>query len=301
MANRYEKLDQFLNDAFRGSPNTLEANETKIEIITNLRQMYDELIESGMSEEEALTKACDSLGNPAEIFGSMDGAGRSTGGAGYFNRGGDWDIRTESSAPDKRSVHPKKPPASPFRPLVITLGVLLCALCWLPTVILAVNGVTEHGWIAAPVLGSVALGVLCFIYAGCMRIGVSAKTRLHYFFIGLGVACEIACAVPILLYAELNEGLALSLLFTLIAAGIVLIVMGAMIPTDKWDNDEVEKKETKSPLDKSISLMIVAIYLLLSFMTGAWAVTWLVFLIGSAVRTLISAILDLNEHKEGHE
>lgn len=298
MANRYEKLDQFLNDAFRDSPNTLEANEVKIEIITNLRQMYDDLMESGMSEAEALAKTCDSLGNPAEIFGSM-------GDSGYFDNarhmGTEANPQAEpNTAPKTETARHPKPPASPFRSLVITLGILLCALCWLPTVLFAVNDTTE-GWIAAPVLISVALGVLCFIYAGCMRVGVSLKTRLHYLFIGLGVACEIACASPIIMVTESqNWGLGLSMLFALVAAGIILIVVGAVIPTDKWDSTEEEKK-AKSPLDRAMGLMVLAVYLLLSFITGAWAVTWIVFLIGSAVRTLISAISDLKSQEGGND
>lgn len=289
MANRYEKLDQFLDDAFRGSPNTLEANETKIEIITNLRQMYDDLTGSGMSEEEALSKTCDSLGNPAEIFEGMDRTD------GAYNRPGNPSDNGGGSgipytAPYSGPALPPKPPVSPFRPLVITLGVLLCVLCWLPTAIMAVNGVAE-GWIAAPILPAIALGVFCFIYAGCMRVGASAKTRLHYLLIGLGVACEIACAFPTILFLE-NETLGVTLLLTLIGAGIVLIIMGAVIPTDKWDNSKAAKQQ-KTPLDRSITLLTLAIYLLLSFVTGAWAVTWLVWLIGASVRTLISAVFEL--------
>lgn len=281
MANRYEKLDKFLDDAFKGSPNTPEACETKIEIFSNLRQMYDDLIQSGLSEDEALAKTCDSLGDPAEIFENMGSSDDSA-----------EEIVIPDPPPTPGRDLPPKPPASPFRSLVITLGVLLCALCWLPTVLFAVNDTTE-GWIAAPILISVALGVLCFIYAGCMRVGVSGKTRMHYFFIGLGVACEIACAAPVIMVTETeNWGLGLSMLFTLVAAGIILIVVGAVIPTDKWDSSEADKTP-KSPLERSIGLMVLAIYLLLSFITGAWAVTWIVFLIGSAVRTLIAAIGDL--------
>lgn len=290
MSNRYEKLDNFLNDAFRGSPNTLEANELKVEIATNLRQMYDELLASGLSEEEALARTCDSLGSPEELFGSQTQDSYRTDAtlAGSYYR-----------QPAPTHTRPIKPPASPLRPLVITIGILLCALCWLPTAILAVSGVENAGWIAAPILPLVSLGVFCFIYAGSMRLGASLKTKLHYAFIGLGVGCEISCAVPVML---LQGRIGVSLLLILVGLGIVLIVGGAMIPTDKWDSDGVdpEEKRPETPLEKSIWLITLAVYLLVSFLTEAWAVTWILFLIGSAIKSLIRSVLDLKKENENN-
>ncbi|MGM9681495.1 MAG: permease prefix domain 1-containing protein [Eubacteriales bacterium] len=288
MANRYEKLDNFLNDAFKGSPNTLEANELKVEIATNLRQMYDELLASGLSEEEALARTCDSLGSPEELFGSHT--------QGEFAA---YSSASPGFQPYTAPAKPMKPPASPLRSLIITLGILLCALCWLPTAIMAVSGVENGGRIASPILPMVSLGVFCFIYAGSMRLGASLKTKLHYTLIALGVGCEISCAVPVMI---LQGSIGVSLLLVLVGLGIVLIVGGAMIPTDKWDSEGIDpdEKRTETPLEKSITLIVVAIYLLVSFLTGAWAVTWILFLIGSAVKSLIRSILDLKKENENN-
>lgn len=306
MTNKYERLDAFLEKAFEGSPNSPEACETKIEITTNLRQEYDDLLASGIDEDEALTRTCDSLGDISELFGkkSEDGAKRS-----------EESEKSEDFVPshpsftsytdDRREKHPKKPPVSPFRQLVITSGVLLCALCWVPTVLFSVNG-HEGSYIAAPVLISVALGVMLFIVSGSMRVGVSILHRLHYFLIGLGVACEIACAAPLLIVGE-DTTLGLSLLFILIALGIVLIVGGAMIPCDKYgdgdgdndDSDDERESDNTPPIYRPIKRLIVALmlisYFVVSFSTGAWAVTWLIFLIGGAVDNLALAIIKLAE------
>lgn len=294
MSNRYEKLDHFLNDAFNGTPNTLEANELKVEIATNLRQMYDELLASGLSEEDALAQTCDSLGSPEELFGTQSqktcpNHSASTG----FEKD---TYYTLTPTPAK----PIKPPVSPLRPLVITIGVLLCALCWLPTAILAVSGMENAGWIAAPILPLVSLGVFCFIYAGSMRLGASLKTKLHYALIGLGVGCEISCAVPVMI---LQGNIGVTLLLILVGLGIILIVGGAMIPTDKWDSEGVdpEEKHSETPLEKSITLITLAVYLLLSFLTGAWAVTWILFLIGSAIKSLIRSVLDLKRENQNDD
>lgn len=294
MTNKYERLDAFLEKAFEGSPNSPEACETKIEITTNLRQEYDDLLASGIDEEEALSRTCDSLGDISELFGRKEEKSEND----HQNDQNDQNDKNDKN--ERRSARPK-PPVSPFRQLVITLGVLLCALCWVPTVLFSVNGY-EGGFIAAPVLISVALGVMLFIFAGSMRVGVSIATRLHYFLIGLGVACEIACAAPLLILSG-DTTFGLTMLFILIALGIVLIVGGAMIPCDKYDDDDDDDDgddriaDNTPPIYKPIKSLIVALmlisYFVVSFATGAWAITWLIFLIGTAVDDLVLAIIKL--------
>lgn len=296
MTNKYERLDAFLEKAFEGSPNSPEACETKIEITTNLRQEYDDLLASGVDEEEALSRTCDSLGDISELFGKKETKSESD----HQNDQNDQNNKYgQNDRNERRSARPK-PPVSPFRQLVITLGVLLCALCWVPTVLFSVNGY-EGGFIAAPVLISVALGVMLFIFAGSMRVGVSLATRLHYFLIGLGVACEIACAAPLLILSG-DTTFGLTMLFILIALGIVLIVGGAMIPCDKYDDDDGDDNDDRvedntPPIYKPIKSLIVALmlitYFVVSFATGAWAITWLIFLIGTAVDDLVLAIIRL--------
>lgn len=317
MTNKYERLDAFLEKAFEGSPNSPEACETKIEITTNLRQEYDDLLASGIDEDEALTRTCDSLGDITELFGTAKSVPDAPNvqqienGQNYKNY---QNYQNRQAGQNQKRSTRKKPPVSPFRQLVVTLGVLLCALCWVPTVLLSVNG-HEGSYIAAPVLISVALGVMFFIVSGSMRVGVSISHRLHYFLIGLGVACEIACAAPLLIVGE-DTTLGLSLLFILIALGVVLIVGGAMIPCDKYgdcdnddgddndDNDECDDDDTPPiyrPIKRLIVTLMLISYFVVSFATGAWAVTWLIFLIGGAVDDLALAIIKLAAEGKGEK
>ena len=62
------------------------------------------------------------------------------------------------------------------------------------------------------------------------------------------------------------------------------------------------RQETKSPeneLKKSVSGLIwamgIAAYFILSFLTRAWYITWVMFLIIPAVQGLVSAVMDLKE------
>ena len=49
--------------------------------------------------------------------------------------------------------------------------------------------------------------------------------------------------------------------------------------------------------------LIVALYLIISFLTGAWHITWIIFLIGGAVDSLLKAVLDYKDWNdlEGEE
>lgn len=297
MNERYRKLDEFLDSAFRGTPNTVEANEIKLDIAANLRQQYDELIASGTSEEEAFAQTCDSLGDPAELFG-IDGSA-----AGESNAAGD--TVTQSRPPLPRVG---------LRRLLLTVGIFLCAACWLPTAILAVCGASE-GWIAAPLFLVAAAGVFCIIYSGTFRPG-GGQDRLRNLLVALGVAAEIFCVLPVLV---LPGGVGVALMLVLIVLGVGLIIAGGLFrgtsqngenndeppidPVEKGTNATMSKAGTAASAEKSAAcassgdtaqkernrpvplwrrclwLGILGLYLLLSFLTGAWSVTWILFLV----------------------
>ena len=116
----------------------------------------------------------------------------------------------------------------------------------------------------------------------------------------VAIAMYILCAVPLIILSELGaDTLGLCLTLALVATATYLMVI-----TGKKDDDEEEKEEApdKSPqkqLKKSIGSLIWAIglaaYFILSFATGAWYITWILFPIIGCVDGLIDAIIDLKE------
>jgi hypothetical protein len=44
-------------------------------------------------------------------------------------------------------------------------------------------------------------------------------------------------------------------------------------------------------------MVVVVLYLAVSFLTGAWGISWLIFLIGAALDQILRAIFDLMEEK----
>jgi hypothetical protein len=61
---------------------------------------------------------------------------------------------------------------------------------------------------------------------------------------------------------------------------------------------EVEKMEGKVKLYSGIIwAVLVAIYLIVSFLTDAWSVTWIILVLGVVVQRVISLLSQLKEQK----
>ena len=123
-----------------------------------------------------------------------------------------------------------------------------------------------------------------------------AKKLLRAIAIGLYILCPIPLFV---LSGMWNMGIpGLCGTLTLLAVATVLIILGAKKATE---NADVEPGTPQSALAKSINGLIwaigLAIYFIVSFLTGAWYITWVIFPITAAVQGLVKAILDLKEGK----
>ena len=111
----------------------------------------------------------------------------------------------------------------------------------------------------------------------------------------IAVGLYILCPLPLIVLGEMGMGVfGLCGLLCFVAAATVLIILGAK----KSGSDSHEKEnddEPKSELGKSISSLIwamgLAVYLIVSFLTMAWHVTWVIFPILGAVNALACAMI----------
>ena len=119
-----------------------------------------------------------------------------------------------------------------------------------------------------------------------------AKKLLRAIAVGL----YILCPLPLIVLGEIGMdtfGLCGTLCF--VAVATVLIILGSK----KTDNDSGQKdndaEEPKSELGKSVSSLVwaigLAVYLIVSFLTMAWHVTWVIFPILGAVNALVCALI----------
>ncbi len=114
----------------------------------------------------------------------------------------------------------------------------------------------------------------------------------------IAIVLYILCALPLIVLGDIGfDNLGLCLTLAMVAWATYL-----MIITGKKDNnghEEKESKKIKHPLKESIGNIIwvggLILYFALSFYSGAWNITWLLFPIMACARGLSDAIIDLVE------
>lgn len=121
-----------------------------------------------------------------------------------------------------------------------------------------------------------------------------------------GVVLLILSMVPLIAADELigtdrAEGIAVCLMFIICAIGIAFIIAYAASRPKNANQNKTENidKTEPNPVVKSINSAIwsvgTVIYFIVSFATGAWVITWLIFLITDAVTEVVKAYFDMKE------
>ena len=111
----------------------------------------------------------------------------------------------------------------------------------------------------------------------------------------------IIAAIPLILLSEFGlDIVGLCITITIVAVATTLIILGSKKEKDEEKETYAEKYATpQSELEKSISQLIgtigLAAYFIVSFLTGAWYITWIIFPLTGAVKGLVKAIEDLKE------
>jgi len=116
------------------------------------------------------------------------------------------------------------------------------------------------------------------------------------------IALYILCPIPLFVGSQFGlDVLGLCGLLAVVAVATAMMVVSgkkdqAPVPVRELTAQEQQRKSIKT----IINAFGLTVYLLLSFLTGRWTITWLVFPIIAAVWELTKAILDLKEAKK-HE
>lgn len=103
---------------------------------------------------------------------------------------------------------------------------------------------------------------------------------------------------------HLNEGLIISI-FLILCAIPTCILIYYFVSREKQNEkklvfkNEKEENAVKKAIKNIISLLTTCIYLLISFWTMAWHITWLIWLIFAAVMSIVDLLFDLKgDHGE---
>lgn len=115
----------------------------------------------------------------------------------------------------------------------------------------------------------------------------------------VAIALFILCPVPVMILSELGMAvLGVCGTLTFVAAGTVLIILGKKSPAEARHQAQQETHfspsgELRKSVKNLISAIGLALYFIISFATGAWYITWVIFLLIPAIQGLAVACLDL--------
>jgi hypothetical protein len=139
---------------------------------------------------------------------------------------------------------------------------------------------------------------------------VQAHRRRSAIITAIAVMLFILCPVPlIVLGAAGMEILGLTLLFVFVALGTGLLIFNGMSKNETadtendttlgefrtWQQENSESRRKMKALSQALWGLTTVIYLAVSFLSGAWHITWIIFLIAGALEAVLKAVLELRK------
>lgn len=134
----------------------------------------------------------------------------------------------------------------------------------------------------------------------------SQDTPMKKLLRAVAVGLYILCPIPLFVLSEFGmETLGLCGLLTMVAVATVLMILGKKrsgVKDEDYREENFGKRASpRQELRSSVKALVwavgLAIYFILSFVTMAWYITWVIFPIIGAVQGLILACMDLKEAK----
>ena len=115
----------------------------------------------------------------------------------------------------------------------------------------------------------------------------------------VAVGLYILCAVPLIILSEAGYdtlGVISAISIAAVATVAIIIASGGEPHTQKEKDDDEDRNQP--PLQKAINSLVDVLgliaYLFISFQTGAWHITWVIFPIIAALNGIVRAIFDLS-------
>lgn len=117
----------------------------------------------------------------------------------------------------------------------------------------------------------------------------------------VSVCLYILCVIPAILLDN-DWGAVLMFLMVAVATGMLIynsslnkrqVISDGTVAEDfrQWQQANGQKQQVYSAISTVITVLVIAGYFLISFATGAWYITWMIFLIGAAVRKVVKTII----------
>ena len=258
-----EKIAQYMDLYYAGSG---LSEDRRQQLLQEALDLYDSLILEGKSEQESYAQVIAWIGAQAQPVPHSENTQKT-------------DASGEANA------------FTPMGKRICTaIAVMLYILCPIPLILFQnVIGL-------CCLLGMVACGVAIQILAEKFMdtpdpidpISKSLRPILH----ASAVALYVLSPIPLLMF---QNTLGLCCLLGMVAVGVAMQMIAGSGKADI--RPKAEADPLRKSIDSLVGLILLAIYLIVSFRTHAWWITWIIFPIGGAVKDLVLSLAAIGSGK----
>lgn len=120
----------------------------------------------------------------------------------------------------------------------------------------------------------------------------------------IAVSLYILCVIPVLI----GHGSGIIVMFFMIAGATAMLIYNNMTKSpylrreesiaeefQEWRAQSAQQHQLYKSVSSALWAVAVAVYMLISFWTHAWHITWIIFLIAGAINSIIKAFFDLRK------
>ena len=138
------------------------------------------------------------------------------------------------------------------------------------------------------------------------KVENEAARRKSAMLTSIAVMLYILCPLPLIFLSVLGAGhvgvvIGIPTLFIIAAIATGLLIYNSMTKPGyekesdsmveefrEWQADAYERKSLRRAISSALWSLIVVLYFIISFLTFAWHITWIIFIIGTAIESLIN-------------
>jgi hypothetical protein len=141
--------------------------------------------------------------------------------------------------------------------------------------------------------------------SGEKRVESDKGKKRSAIIVAIAIALYILSPVPVIL---IQHEIGIMFLFLFVAVATALLIYNGVtreryVKSDdtmveefkEWKQHGKQKNKALDAIIGSFWLIAVCVYIVVSFMTGAWHISWIIFLIAAAVASLIRGIFMLKQ------
>ena len=251
-----EKIAQYMDLYYAGSG---LSEDRRQQLLQEALDLYDSLILEGKSEQESYAQVIAWIGAQTQPVPHPE------------------NTQKTDAAGEAKAFTPMG------KRICTAIAVMLYILCPIPLILLQnVIGLSC-------LLGMVACGVAIQILAEKFMdtpdpmdpISKAVRPILH----ASAVALYVLSPTPLLMF---QDTLGLCCLLGMVAVGVAMQIIAGSGKADVQPKAEADP--VRKSIDSLVCLILLAIYLIVSFRTHAWWITWIIFPIGAAVKDLVLSL-----------